>query len=198
MNALRKRYELGAPGRRGRPFRPHDSRGLAIRETRCGPFVRPGKSRSGSERLAPGELLYARRVSRLSLLNWSCGVHSRKGHAASPRRLVGLGQRSGVEPAQSRIRMMSPSRLRLILILFASAVLTAGCSPPGAVNEKAVLDSTPHSEPAEYAKSQEDYNNHMIDVIQKRSPRAYQPARTRNQGEECPRRAKWSAAIHLE
>ena len=68
--------------------------------------------------------------------------------------------------------MMSPSRLTLLLILFASAVLTAGCSPPGAVNEKAVLDSTPHSEPADYAKSQEDYNNHMIARYTKEKPKS--------------------------
>jgi len=53
------------------------------------------------------------------------------------------------------------SRLRLQACVVAGFLL--GCSPPGAVNEKAVLDSTPHSEPAEYAKTPEDYNNHMID-----------------------------------
>jgi len=67
---------------------------------------------------------------------------------------------------------MSPYRLALLLTLFAAAVLTAGCSPPGAVNEKAVLDSTPHSEPADYAKSAEDYNKHMIDRYTKEKPKS--------------------------
>jgi hypothetical protein len=43
------------------------------------------------------------------------------------------------------------------------AALPLAWSPPGAVNKKAVLDSTPHSKPATYAKSVEDYNQHMID-----------------------------------
>ena len=67
---------------------------------------------------------------------------------------------------------MSSSRLSLLLILFAAAVLTAGCSPPGAVNEKAVLDSTPHSEPADYAKSADDYNKHMIERYTKEKPKS--------------------------
>jgi hypothetical protein len=67
---------------------------------------------------------------------------------------------------------MSSSRLTLLLILLCSAALTVGCSPPGAVNEKAVLDSTPHSEPAEYAKSQEDYNKHMIERYTKEKPKS--------------------------
>ena len=60
---------------------------------------------------------------------------------------------------------MNPStRFALLAALAAPFAASAvGCSPPGAVNERAVLDSTPHSEPAEYAKSQEDYNQHMID-----------------------------------
>ena len=60
--------------------------------------------------------------------------------------------------------MVSSLRFASLLILACAVAAPAiGCSPPGAVNEKAVLDSTPHSEPAEYAKSQDDYNNHMID-----------------------------------
>ena len=59
---------------------------------------------------------------------------------------------------RSSTRVVLPATLASAL-----AAMAVGCSPPGAVNEKAVLDSTPHSEPAPYAKSQEDYNNHMID-----------------------------------
>jgi len=55
-----------------------------------------------------------------------------------------------------------PVATRTVLAL-AVAALVVGCSPPGAVNERAVLDSTPHSEPADYAKSQEDYNKHMVE-----------------------------------
>jgi hypothetical protein len=53
--------------------------------------------------------------------------------------------------------------LPLVILASALAAMTIGCSPPGAVNEKAVLDSTPHSEPAEYATSPEAYNQHMAD-----------------------------------
>jgi len=52
---------------------------------------------------------------------------------------------------------------RIAALAIPIAASAAGCSPPGAVNERAVLESTPHSEPAEYAKSVDDYNKHMID-----------------------------------
>jgi hypothetical protein len=60
--------------------------------------------------------------------------------------------------------MTTSTRIALIAALAAPMAATvSGCSPPGAVNERAVLESTPHSEPAEYAKSVDDYNKHMID-----------------------------------
>jgi len=65
--------------------------------------------------------------------------------------------------------MTSRTRAALVVLM---AALAGGCSPPGAVNEKAVLDSTPHSEPAEYAKSAEAYDNHMIDRYTKGRPKA--------------------------
>jgi len=59
---------------------------------------------------------------------------------------------------------MSSLRIASLAVLAVPiAALVIGCAPPGAVNERAVLDSTPHSEPAEYATSPEAYNNHMIE-----------------------------------
>jgi hypothetical protein len=52
---------------------------------------------------------------------------------------------------------------RIAISGLAIAAMASGCSPPGAINEREVLETTPHSEPAEYAKSVEDYNQHMID-----------------------------------
>jgi hypothetical protein len=52
---------------------------------------------------------------------------------------------------------------RIALSAMGIAAMATGCSPPGAINEREVLETTPHSEPAEYAKSVEDYNKHMIE-----------------------------------
>jgi len=64
--------------------------------------------------------------------------------------------------------MASSIRVAILAALASPvAALAIGCSPPGAVNERAVLESTPHSEPASYAKTPEDYNKHMMDRLKK-------------------------------
>jgi hypothetical protein len=79
---------------------------------------------------------------------------------------------------------MAPSvrvaSLAALATLVAAAL--AGCAPPGAINERAVLESTPHSEPAAYAKSQEDYNRHMIDRYTKGKPKSFTIGKRASQG----------------
>jgi hypothetical protein len=62
------------------------------------------------------------------------------------------------------------------------AAAPAGCAPPGAVNEKSVLETTPHSEPAAYAKSVDDYNKHMVDRYTKGKPKSLTGGKGASQG----------------
>jgi hypothetical protein len=47
------------------------------------------------------------------------------------------------------------------------ASLTFGCSPPGAVNERNVVESTPHSTVSPTSETPEAYRKHMMERFKK-------------------------------
>jgi hypothetical protein len=53
-----------------------------------------------------------------------------------------------------------------------AALLTAGCFGVHE-NERAVIESTPKSEPAPYATSREAYRDHMLDRFKNTSTKTY-------------------------
>jgi len=54
-----------------------------------------------------------------------------------------------------------------------SALAAAGCSFGVHENERAVLESTPHSTPAPYAVSREAYRDHMMERFKGMSSKSY-------------------------
>ena len=66
--------------------------------------------------------------------------------------------------------MNHPTRLLLLAALAASAI---GCSPPGAVNERAIIESTPNAEQAPYAVSREAYRDHMQERFKNMGTKTY-------------------------
>ncbi|QDV39364.1 hypothetical protein [Tautonia plasticadhaerens] len=62
------------------------------------------------------------------------------------------------------MRSILPGASRGARILAVSAAtLAAGCAPPGAVNERNVVESTPTSTVAPYAETPDAHHQHMVE-----------------------------------